>query len=236
MPAPIPMAPHAAASGGAPSRPHYVRPPSHNAHWRGGGRDRGHTVWEQDPPRYDEGSDVVSEGNGYRAGYGGGGGGGQGYSNDYHSHQASYAAAYHHGGHQQRLRPNTAAAHPHHHSRVNLSASRHGSPFRGNSRERRERHYREYVGGGRDGGGGMMYGNQPPPPEYGTAALRRAKKHVAAAGSDGGGEQQVSYSVPPEHIGASALERARREYAADKRMALERRRQRMIAEEGLVQT
>ena len=42
-------------------------------------------------------------------------------------------------------------------------------------------------------------------------------------------------AVAPQDMGPTALEQARREYAADKRMALERRRQRMLAEENMPQ-
>ena len=39
-------------------------------------------------------------------------------------------------------------------------------------------------------------------------------------------------ATAPQDMGPTALEQARREYAADKRLALERRRARMMAEEG----
>jgi hypothetical protein len=42
------------------------------------------------------------------------------------------------------------------------------------------------------------------------------------------------YAVAPEHMNTKALEQARREYVADKRVAMERRRQRMMAEEGVL--
>ena len=59
-------------------------------------------------------------------------------------------------------------------------------------------------------------------------SLRRAKKHVAGADEDYAREAATA----PQDMGPTALEQARREYAADKRLALERRRARMMAEEG----
>ena len=81
------------------------------------------------------------------------------------------------------------------------------------------------------GGGGAYSGYAPPPPQYATPALRRAKKHVALRGDDDLHEAAVA----PQDMGPTALDQARREYAVDKRMALERRRQRMLAEENLPQ-
>ena len=63
-----------------------------------------------------------------------------------------------------------------------------------------------------------------------TPGLRRAKDHVTLR-DDGVGTHGASFSVAPEHVTHNALEAARREYAADKRMALERRRQRMMMDE-----
>ncbi len=63
-----------------------------------------------------------------------------------------------------------------------------------------------------------------------TPGLRRAKDHVTLR-DDGVGTHGSSFSVAPEHVTDNALEAARREYAADKRMALERRRQRMMMDE-----
>ena len=63
-----------------------------------------------------------------------------------------------------------------------------------------------------------------------TPGLRRAKDHVTLR-DDGVGTHGTAFSVAPEHVTHNALEAARREYAADKRMALERRRQRMMMDE-----
>ena len=62
-----------------------------------------------------------------------------------------------------------------------------------------------------------------------TPGLRRAKDHVTLR-DDGVGTHGASFSVAPEHVTHNALEAAR-QYAADKRMALERRRQRMMMDE-----
>ena len=79
----------------------------------------------------------------------------------------------------------------------------------------------------------MSGGHVPPPPEYATPSLRRAKRHVAM--TDELSRAPETHSVPPEYMSEGALERARREYAADKRLAFERRRQRMLVEEGVLQ-
>ena len=63
-----------------------------------------------------------------------------------------------------------------------------------------------------------------------TPGLRRAKDHVTLR-DDGVGTHGAAFSVAPEHVTHNALEAVRREYAADKRMALERRRQRMMMDE-----
>ena len=74
------------------------------------------------------------------------------------------------------------------------------------------------------------YGGYVPEPrsQWATPSLRRAKKHVAGADEDYAREAATA----PQDMGPTALEQARREYAADKRLALERRRARMMAEEG----
>lgn len=73
------------------------------------------------------------------------------------------------------------------------------------------------------------FGQVPAKDGY-TPGLRRAKDHVHLR-DDGVGTHGAQFSVAPEHMTANALEAARREYAADKRMALERRRQRMMIDE-----
>lgn len=85
-------------------------------------------------------------------------------------------------------------------------------------------------GGGAYAAGYDGYGGYVPEPrsQWATPSLRRAKKHVAGADEDYAREAATA----PQDMGPTALEQARREYAADKRLALERRRARMMAEEG----
>jgi hypothetical protein len=140
----------------------------------------------------------------FRASGDGGGGGGRHYYGNGHSGNGHSGDGYNNGG--ATMRPTTAGAGgggSGQRGGVNLSVSRHGSPFRGNERDRPGGHRATRAADPHGHQGHNSYrpphGQHPAPPEFGTEALRRAKKHVAAAaaarGEGPGAEAEASYAV-----------------------------------------